>query len=213
MNSLLDDDDDDVSLPAEREITLGTGTILGIFLGLVLLCGLFFGFGYKVGSHKAAPPVEAATTENTPAASANFSGFKPAAGSPVGSLERPAPKPAPAPPASTATDEPDGTPAPHAAPAIHIVRTPPTAAAQPATSTAITAAPTGTIFVQVAAVSHEEDASLLVNALRAKGYPVNARTVAQDKFFHIQVGPFTSRADAESAKQRLLADGYQPILK
>ena len=105
MNSLLDDDDDDVSSPAERELTLSTGTILGIFLGLVLLCGLFFGFGYKVGNHKAAPPVEAATTENTPAASANFSGFKPAAGSPAGSPASSTPKLAPAPPTSTAADE------------------------------------------------------------------------------------------------------------
>jgi cell division septation protein DedD len=67
--------------------------------------------------------------------------------------------------------------------------------------------------VQVAAVSHEEDAQLLVSALRAKGYPVNAQTESADKFFHIQVGPFTNMKDAAAAKQKLLADGYQPIIK
>jgi cell division septation protein DedD len=67
--------------------------------------------------------------------------------------------------------------------------------------------------VQVAAVSHQEDAELLVNALRAKGYPVSAHTEPQDKFFHIQVGPFATHKDADAAKQRLLADGYQPIMK
>ena len=39
MNYLLDDDD--VVTRAEREFTLSTGSILGIFFGLVLLCGLF----------------------------------------------------------------------------------------------------------------------------------------------------------------------------
>jgi cell division septation protein DedD len=81
---------------------------------------------------------------------------------------------------------------------------------------ALTPAPsvaTGSFVVQVAAVSHEEDAELLVNALRAKGYPVTAHTVPQDKLFHIQVGPFNNRKDADTAKQRLLADGYQPIVK
>ena len=67
--------------------------------------------------------------------------------------------------------------------------------------------------VQIAAVSHQEDAELLVNALRAKGYPVSAHTEPQDKFFHIQVGPFSDRKDAEAAKQRLIGDGYQPIVK
>ena len=57
MNSLLDDDEED--LKRERELTLNTGVILGIFLVLVLLCGAFFGFGYKMGSHKAAAPVVA----------------------------------------------------------------------------------------------------------------------------------------------------------
>ena len=68
-------------------------------------------------------------------------------------------------------------------------------------------------MVQVAAVSHEEDAQLLVSALRAKGYPVSAHADTADKFFHIQVGPFTNMKDAAAAKQRLVADGYQPIIK
>ena len=76
-----------------------------------------------------------------------------------------------------------------------------------------TAAATGSYVVQIAAVSHQEDAELLVNALRAKGYPVSAHSEPQDKFFHIQVGPFTNRKDADTAKQRLVSDGYQPIVK
>ena len=42
---------------------------------------------------------------------------------------------------------------------------------------------------------------------------VVARTEPQDKLFHIQVGPFASRKDAEAMRQRLLADGYNAIVK
>ena len=39
----------------DREISLGTGTILGIFLALAVVCALFFGFGYAMGRKSAAP--------------------------------------------------------------------------------------------------------------------------------------------------------------
>jgi cell division septation protein DedD len=206
MNHLLDDEEMDTPAQPEHELTLSTASILGIFFGLVLLCGAFFGFGYKMGSHRTAPPADAAVIEATPATGANFSAFKPAAGSPAGS---PAPVPpvavtTPA-PAPTETDTPDAPP--EAAPIVH-----PTATTHPAAPAVAPTAPTGTIFVQVAAVSHKEDADLLVSALKAKGYPVAAYG-SPDKLFHIQVGPFANRTAAESTRQRLLADGYQPILK
>ena len=215
MNPLLQDDDDELDRD-DRELTLSTGMILGIFFGLVLLCGLFFGFGYKMRSHKAAPSAEAASAENSPATATNFSGFKPAAGSPTGGSA-----PAPAPSVAPDTDETPAAADGSGNAAGTTVATP-VVSANPATSphtvppVALTPAPsvaTGSFVVQVAAVSHEEDAELLVNALRAKGYPVTAHTVPQDKLFHIQVGPFNNRKDADTAKQRLLADGYQPIVK
>jgi DedD protein len=81
-------------------------------------------------------------------------------------------------------------------------------------NTAPSAIPVGSFIVQVAAVSHPEDAQYVVAALKAKGYPAAARTEPQDKLFHIQVGPYTNRKDAETIKQRLSADGYNnPIVK
>ena len=53
MNDPLDHDDPSLSR-GDRELTLGTGTILGIFFGLVVLCGACFGGGYLMG-HKAQP--------------------------------------------------------------------------------------------------------------------------------------------------------------
>jgi len=211
MNSLLDADNDEMLVSEDRELTLGTGTILGIFFGLVLLCGLVFGLGYKMGARKPVPVLQ--TTDGAAGPTANFGAFKPAAGLPVGSASAiAAPKPVEAAPSAV---RPAG---PVAAP---VVRQDPSGEARPATastapSTPVAAAPVAgqqEFVVQIAAVSHQEDAELLVNALRAKGYPVNAVTSSQDKFFHIQVGPFTVRKDAEAAKQRLVGDGYQPIVK
>jgi cell division septation protein DedD len=206
MDHLLDDEEQDTPAQPEHELTLSTGSILAIFLGLVLLCGAFFGFGYKMGSHKPSPPADAAVIEATPATGTNFSSFKPAAGSPASS---PAPVaaaavPTPAPPPAE-TDTPDAPP--EAAPIVH----PPTATTPPHTVAPAPVA-TGNFLVQVAAVSYKQDADLLVGALKAKGYPV-AAYAGTDKLFHVQVGPFNNRATAETTRQRLLADGYQPILK
>jgi DedD protein len=71
----------------------------------------------------------------------------------------------------------------------------------------------GTFVVQVAAVSHQEDADLLVNALHSRGYTVAAHTEAGDRLVHIQVGPFSTKKDAEAMKARLTSDGYNAYIK
>lgn len=68
-------------------------------------------------------------------------------------------------------------------------------------------------MVQVAAVSHQEDADLLVGALRSRGYAVTAHPASSDGFIHVQIGPFSDKKTAEAMKQRLLSDGYNAILK
>jgi len=72
----------------------------------------------------------------------------------------------------------------------------------------------GGYFVQVAAVTRQEDADALVDALKKKQYPAfTANNSAADKFFHVQVGPYGELKDAEAMRARLIADGYNPILK
>jgi cell division septation protein DedD len=205
MNSLLDNDDEFAR--GDRELTLSTGAILGIFLGLVLLCGLFFGFGYKMGSRKPGPPVDAESSRNaTPPATApttDFNAFKPAAGSPEAGSASNKSVPVPATrPHSGPADESSG--APIAAPAPGLPSTP--AERGPAS------APNGNFVVQVAAVTLQEDASLLVGALRSKGYTATEHA-QPDKLIHIQVGPFATRKDADAMRQRLLSDGYNAIVK
>ena len=219
MNSLHNDEDDE-KRHNERELTLNTGTILGIFMALVLLCGAFFGFGYKVGSHHAVQSEHGLATDTPTEPSSNFTDFKPAAGSPENVSEPSATVSRPA--AQLRNEERSAEvsgkpldPAVTTRTARGRADTPGhTASDRPDVSATVASTPpSGTYFVQVAAVSHEEDAQLLIHALKEKGYPVGAHTQPQDKFYHVQVGPFDSHKDADAAKQRLLADGYQPIIK
>ncbi len=222
MNSLVDETDDredHASRGGDREITLGTTMILLIFFALAVYGAALFGFGYSLGSkHSAGTTIAAA-----PISSGSFSAFKPAPGSPVGSVpankasaadfvetppaptavkvDLPAVKPAPEP------QEPDDAalkakPAPVAPPAVAPAAQPPVPLATP----------TGTVVVQVAAVSHQEDAELIATTLKRRGYVVNVRN-EPDKLFHVQVGPFATRKDADTMKAKLLADGFNAYIK
>ena len=68
-------------------------------------------------------------------------------------------------------------------------------------------------MVQIAAVSHPEDAEVLVNALRKRGYAVTARRDVGDSLIHVQTGPFVNRNDANAMRQKLLSDGYNAIVQ
>ncbi len=73
----------------------------------------------------------------------------------------------------------------------------------------------GTIVVQIAAVSREDDAVALAGALRKKNYNVFVvnNPVTNDKLYHVQVGPFATLPEAEAMKAKLVGEGYNPILK
>lgn len=201
----------------DSEITLSATTLLGIFFGLVLVCGVFFGFGYSTGRRGGETPsanipetVSAPPTSNTP---------KPSA---MQSLQ-PANSNTPDPNAITESLDEDSTPdnapsqttAPTVkptalapAPASKLVALPPIT-----TNAAPMASRGGSVMVQIAAVTRPEDANALAVALRQRGYNVVVRNESQDKLLHVQVGPFASRDDAAAMRSKLLADGYNAILK
>jgi DedD protein len=68
-------------------------------------------------------------------------------------------------------------------------------------------------MVQIAAVTNPEDAQVLVNALRKRGYAVIARREATDSLIHVRIGPFSSRDEANKWSQKLLGDGYNAIVQ
>jgi cell division septation protein DedD len=68
-------------------------------------------------------------------------------------------------------------------------------------------------MVQIAAVSHQEDAEVLVNALRKRGYAVSVSHDAADSLLHVRVGPFANLGEADKWRQKLLNDGYNAIVQ
>ena len=77
----------------------------------------------------------------------------------------------------------------------------------------MTTLPTSAYFVQVAAVTKQEDAEALVDALKKKDYPAFVASPAPDKLFRVQLGPYSDIKDAEAMRTRLIGDGYTPIVK
>ena len=72
------------------------------------------------------------------------------------------------------------------------------------------------LSLQVAALKSPTEADRLAKALRSKGYPVLIVNPAKDdpsKLIRVQVGPYTSDAEAAKAKARLGSDGYTAITK
>ena len=195
----------------DTEITLGTGKLLFLFFGLVGVCALFFALGYSLGrkSEPAIPTTSAAITP-TPASSTGKASSGAAAAPPMTfykSVEQKDANPELTPAAEAKTDSKADT---TAAPAnANPAQAAPTSAADPATTLPSSAA----YFVQVAAVSKQEDADALVDALKKKSYPAFVAPLAADKLCRVQVGPFSDVKDAEAMRTRLVADGYSPILK
>ena len=191
----------------DTEITLGTGRMLALFFTFVLVCAVFFAIGFSlgrktatVGAHNllSAPsgtpgaivrPSAGKENPPPPQQSTDFSFYK-SVGAKSTDTDL-APKDSQAQP-SNSTTEPPKTPTPVASPA----------------------SPAGNYFVQVAAVSRQEDADSLVEALKKKQYPAfTANNSPADKFYHVQIGPYADVKEAEAMRARLIADGYNPIVK
>ena len=228
MRTVFEEEEEDLAPLEEqddRELTLSSTTLLVIFFGLVLVCGLFFGLGYTLGhrSSTSAAERESGTTpvSETPAPVSAATPFdskpKPSPSAPTVVVADPAPSPSTddAQSASTSSDTPSQPATPTVKPAL--VETKPAApvqavkvSAQPATTPA--SVPTG-IMVQIAAVSNPADANVLIGALQKHGYTVAARRQPTDTLIHVQIGPFPTRADAVAMRQKLLGDGYNAIIK
>ena len=200
----------------DTEITLGTGKLLVLFFGLVGICALFFALGYSLG-RKSEPAITTASAAIAPQPTGNTSkGSSGSATTPPMTFYKSVEQKDANPELTPATEAKTETPA---AASAAPTSTSTSANATPeqttpnATDPPITL-PTAGYFVQVAAVSKQEDADSLVDALKKKQYPAFvAATVATDKLFRVQVGPFSEVKDAEAMRTRLIADGYSPILK
>ena len=199
----------------DTEITLGTGKLLVLFFGLVGVCALFFALGYSLG-RKSEPAMAAssAATALQPAAS-NAKSNSAASTTPTMTFYKNVEQKDANPQLTPATDSKTDT---TAAPATTATTSPAgDAATAPLVNapdpTATTTLPTSAYFVQVAAVSKQEDADALVDALKKKDYAAFVAPTTGDKLFRVQVGPYSDVKEAEAMRARLIGDGYSPILK
>jgi len=179
----------------DTEITLGTGKMLALFFGLVILCAVFFGMGFSMGKNsvKSTPELLPSPTQSGPHSTASS---KAASTTSSGNTSQPIPAP------QVGSDSGTNTPASSQSSDQATGQAP----ASPA------AAGSG-YFVQVAAVSKQEDAEALVESLKGHQYQAIIANQPSDKLFHVQVGPFTDIKEAESMRTKLVNDGYNPILK
>jgi cell division protein FtsN len=61
-------------------------------------------------------------------------------------------------------------------------------------------------------MSHQEDADVVAVDLKRRGYTVAIRREPQDKLFHVQIGPFGNKKEADAMRQRLQTDGYNSAI-
>lgn len=231
-----------VETPRDRELTLGPTTLGILGIGLLALCSVCFIFGYAVG-HRSTPmlvsnpaptgPSAAQILANQPkptasenvAAQSGTTATVPldgtaATGATEGALPGatlpPATTSAPAATVRTEATLPTGgqTTAPASVIQTALPRQPGTAPTATSNGLVHPALPqAGAWMVQVAAVSQQEDANVLLSALRKRGYAVSVRHDPADGLMHVQVGPFASHDSAAAMRQRLLNDGYNALIQ
>jgi len=188
----------------------------------------------KTATQPAAPtaapdqePLQGSDTAPKPSADAQVPPTQPPSEG-NGTTPAPAGSPNPA-PAQTAPEAPAPTHTPATAPApaapAPAPPKPPTQAkpAHPSDanepqgeqSAASPASPTGSqeYMVQIAEVSHAEDADVLVNALRRRGFDATAQRSPADGMIHVRIGPFATHEEANRMCARLLESGYNAMVQ
>lgn len=202
--------------------------LVGLFLGVVLLCGVFFTLGYVMGKtqytgavHAASSPDYAAparrtnaksTTDETPTAAVpapnasewDFYGKKQDQSN-EDHLQSPAKTSSPWANNSPAAPAPVPAPAPKPAP---IAREVPAAARFRAPRIA-----RGAMVLQVAALRHQGDALAMAGMLQQKRFPSFVVAPTSDRFYRVQVGPYRNERAAESARSALERAGFKAIIK
>jgi DedD protein len=208
------------------ERVLESRHLVGLFLGVVLLCGVFFTLGYVMGRTQyggavhAESPVrgaERATAASAPATDAATSAspnqtewdfYSKKKGDQHADV-----------PSSVVKDRVVENPAPpveakappRPPPALVPVKAPVQAPAPPP---AEKLSAKNSIILQVAALSHQSDALAMAQVLQQKHFPAFvAKPLPGDNLYRVQVGPYSSDAIADASKAALDHDGFKAIIK
>jgi DedD protein len=231
-----DDDPDREEPQRDTEVTLGWGTLMGMALALLAICAVCFGLGYMVG-HRGSAHTAAAASSSQPG-TPDQEPLQGSASVPKPSANAQADVPPPSPTGNAPSGGTDGSASSESATAAsnfvaqgNAPQTAPGSAASQQVRPALGAnasenpqmqtAPNvraampseNSLMVQVAAVKNEEDASVLTNALRRRGYPVISHRDPIDELIHVRIGPFPTRDEANQWRMKLLNDGYNAIVQ
>jgi DedD protein len=211
--------------PASEGKGLSTRQLFLVFLVGVAVCGVFFSLGFLVGfnersgrisllTQRILPPATIPPTVNAPLTTTQVGPSGPAPS--TASVPPPIAQAQPNPPASQGGEQ-EAEPGPGESP-------PSAAKAEEESAPGSSAAPAagagqaGAGFtVQVVASRTKQDAEALVKILQDYGYPVFLVTPevahASDNLYRVQVGPFTSKEEAEKVRQRLAQEGFKPFIR
>ncbi|MHB8755818.1 MAG: SPOR domain-containing protein [Candidatus Acidiferrales bacterium] len=208
--------------------------LIGLFLGVVLLCCVFFTLGYVMGKTQYGnSPVQAASLEKVPqpvvprsARTAaepksspewDFYTDKKTTDIPLkpGRSGEPGRLGAPAPPPSRRTESASASAAPSASASVR--RQPAPSASRLASETPARFRPPriskNAIVLQVGALRSESDALAMARVLQQRGFPSFVIAPTTDAFYRVQVGPFATQGVGDKAKKSLQQEGFKAIYR
>jgi len=187
--------------------------LVGLFLGVVLLCGVFFTLGYVMGRNQFGP-VHAEDTDLR----------KPSPAPVAAKVKQPEPQPAATPnewdfygKGTPKDPHPVETPAVAArsssAPAASVASAKPVAATKEPARFQPPKLGKGSVVLQVSALTRQSDALAMADAIQQKRFPSFVVTPTTDNFYRVQVGPYPDEKAADAAKHALEQAGFKSIIK
>ena len=204
--------------------------VIGLFFLMLLFSAVFFTLGYVMGKNQLEGQVRAANARNAEQVLPLKQDVPKQVKSPVSAADNPAPAAGDQslpPPSSDwefyrAGDKNASNDHLKAAPPAAAAATAPKAIATSARSsvpsaTAVKSAspgiPKGSYLLQVAAVRTEGDALSLAGDLRKRKFPAFVQTPQGDKYYRVQVGPYSDQKAMQTAKKGLETAGFKAIIK
>jgi cell division septation protein DedD len=206
--------------------------VIGLFFLMLLFSGVFFTLGYVMGHNQLEGQVRAASTHSSDA----IVPLKPEPSAKPGKGNVSTPGPSDPASDTTTTATPPSSdwefyragdkkasndhlkPAPPASPITQpktIATSAKSASASPAVRTTVSGPgiPHGSYLLQVAALRTESDAISVAKDLQKKKFPAFVQTPQGDKYYRVQVGPYTDQKAMQTAKKGLETAGFKAIIK
>lgn len=214
------------------ERVLESRHLIGLFLGVVLLCCVFFTLGYVMGKTQYGnSPVEAASIDSVkslPSAAKpapvqspsspewDFYTEKKTTDVPLNAGRRGGNEPSSRQVASNTAPNVSSPLWSNSPSARKEVSAPPRPVRSSELPPARFRAPRmsrNAVVLQVGALRQESDALAMADALQRKGFPAFVVVPSSDSFYRVQVGPFPTQAIGDKAKQSLLREGFKAIYR